>query len=326
MQTGRIFWLVSFAVGCGALGGGCASLAQVDNGTACIGPQCQKLDAGPRDRYVHDAIFSETGSGGESGSTDPLCGQGCIPDDPQACVNSPEPNDGGNEGAAAPDAGSAPYDAGSNAPSDAGDAAPAPARGCYVQAGAQGPLAVCGSTGSGRAYDSCISSQDCAAGYGCVNDGGVGVCLHFCCKGNNSCGPEEFCADRPLKDTVGNASPLLVPVCLRADNCNLAQPWPCTPPDSGPNDCTCKDPNTACMVVGDGLTSCIPPPGSGKDGDPCPCAWGYVCSEAQNTCLRICSLSASSLPCPMPYRCQSSPFMPDYFGVCAGTPLDASTR
>lgn len=336
MRSGKIFSFVSFVIACGALGGGCASLAQSDGGSVCIGPQCESLDAA-RDQYVHDVVLPDQGAGGESGSVNPLCGHGCLPDDVNACTGATGPPEGGLDGGAPPDAAQTADGAPPGVPSDASapvaDAAsesatiPAPdgsaARGCHVMRGSQGPVAACGPAGSGRDNDACISSEDCAPGYGCVNDGGVGVCRQFCCDGNGSCDSDHFCTTRTLKDDGS----LQVPVCVLPDNCNLAQ-RPCSEADGGthanPQNCACKAPGTACIVVGDGLTSCTKPPGSGKDGDPCPCAWGYVCSAAQNTCLRICSLSATSLPCPSPYRCQSSPFMPDYFGVCAGTPLDAS--
>jgi hypothetical protein len=321
MHRRKIFSLVALVLTGGALGGGCASLALNDGGMQCIGPQCQNLDGGARDQYVHDVVVPDQGTGGEGGYVNPLCGHGsCVPDDTHACMGEAGQPDGGVDAGVAPDAATpAPHDAGAptdgaSAPEDGGS----PLRGCHVRRLGTKPVAVCEPAGNGNDGDACISSEDCAPGFGCVDDSGVGVCRQFCCSGNDSCSPDHFCTDRQLKDDDS----LQVPVCVLPDDCNLAQPWPCS--EANPEDCTCKDPSTACIVVGHGLTSCITPPGTGKDGDPCPCAWGYVCSQAQNTCLRICNLGTTQ-PCPAPYLCQSSPFMPASFGVCAGTSLDAST-
>lgn len=333
MHTGKIVSLASVGLVLGALAAGCASLASAGSAGQCIGPACQPLDGGNRDQYVHDVVLPEAAPDGAL-SQNPLCGSGCLPDDARACAVSPEGGtdavpDAFMDGAGSPaDAGGAeasfdasvmPVDAGS----ESGEAGLAPnsgsaVQGCHVRRVGTGPAAVCETAGTGLDGDPCLSSGDCAPAYGCVSEGGASVCRPFCCKGNDSCAsPDTFCAERPLKDDA-DPTPLKVPVCVPADHCSLVEPWPCT--SNNPEDCTCKDPTTACQVVRDGLTSCVPP-GSGHDGDPCPCAWGYVCSHATNTCLKICSTSGEP-GCPKPYKCQASSFMPDYFGVCAGTSLD----
>lgn len=279
-----------------------------DNENACSGFTGGTAGAGP----------SDAGPGADAA---PNAEGGATPD---AAGTSPD--------SGAPGMGDASTPSGDASP-DAGAGTPAMRYGCFLTQHNGAAAAACEPAGHGTEHDPCVDSSDCAPGYGCVLDGAAGECRHFCCAGDccnpggsagdagdGGCDPDlagTFCAQRPLKTdstNTGTGQPQqLAPVCVPADNCNLAEPYPCTAPD--PADCTCPDPGTACMVVGNGLTSCIPPPGTGKAGDPCPCAWGHVCSQATKTCLKICSLTAADPGCGTG-KCQASKQMPEYFGVC----------
>ncbi len=336
-QPFRLLFQGFFAVALasGAVGMGCASLGEgMAASGGCVGLQCPDTDAGSSDGTVVDSATPEADTNSDSGTTtSALCATGCVPDEPTACDNY---TGGARSDAAAADAAAmadaAPGTAEAGADSgmgpagdaSAGDASPdggagvpAPQYACHLTRQNGKAAAVCQPAGSGTEHDPCVDSSDCAPGYGCS----AGECLHFCCGGDSVCQKPDagldgtFCAVRPLKDGTSNGStqPQLAPLCVPADNCNLAEPYPCTATD--PADCTCPDPSTACMVVGNGMASCITPPGTGTAGDPCPCAWGHVCSQATGKCLKICSLTASDPGCGSG-KCQASKQMPDYFGVC----------
>ena len=101
-----------------------------------------------------------------------------------------------------------------------------------------------------------------------------------------------------------------IPVCVPAVNCDLSEPFPCKG-----SQCACTG-DTACLVVrADGTTTCAVP-GSGKAGDTCPCAWGYVCSAATNQCLQLC-YTRDTTTCGNG-KCQSASELPDGWGVCIG--------
>jgi len=341
--------LLGLALASGLAQAGCASLGDASalGSGHCFGLQCPDSGVGAGG----DGTISkppEAGTDAEGGSqTSDLCATGCLPDDPMACTGAgASPGEAGPGDAAftadamnAPDAGASAdaavgfADASSgqgDAAPDGGTGAPAPGYACHLTRQSGSAAAVCEPAGHGREHAPCVDSSDCAAGYGCVLDGAAGECRHFCCAGNSACqcDPDAgadcdpglagtFCADRPLKADIPNGDPTqtaqLAPVCVPADNCNLAEPYPCQAANAA--DCTCPEPGTACMVVGDGLTSCIAPPGTGQAGDPCPCAWGHVCSQATGKCLKICSLTTNDPGCGGG-KCQASKQMPDYFGVC----------
>jgi hypothetical protein len=104
----------------------------------------------------------------------------------------------------------------------------------------------------------------------------------------------------------------MVPVCVPAVDCSLAEPFPCP---TGVN-CSCPD-GEACMVVrDDGTTTCVKP-GSGSAGEPCPCASGHICSQATNQCVKLCQTAAMPSECGSG-RCQASAELPTGFGVCVG--------
>ena len=347
--------LVGFALVLGAAGAGCASFGQsAADSAGCVGLQCPDLmDGGGGDGSVVDVTPGEAAPDADANpAINALCGSGCPagpPDDPSACAGYVPPDSGvgtaeaGQGGAAGANGDAAPGDAAGSAMDggtqtlppprtgfgdasatpppngsspDAGPGAPSP-YGCYLGRHGDTAVAECRVAGSGTEHAPCVGSGDCASGFGCVLDGTAGECRRFCCEGNTTCdqsGDGTFCAERPLKDDSAPGGPgQMAPVCVPADNCNLAEAYPCAA--ANPDDCTCPVPGTACMVVGNGLTSCVEPPGTGKAGDACPCAWGHVCSQATGTCLKICSLTTSDSGCGNG-KCQASKQMPEYFGVC----------
>jgi hypothetical protein len=189
---------------------------------------------------------------------------------------------------------------------------------------ARSAVAACAPAGTGQINDPCLSSSDCGwddqrGALGCVGDAHSGLCQPYCCRGNDSCGEGSYCAERPLRDALTNAGSagtptVMIPVCVPAENCDLATPYPCP---SG-KACACGK-GSACLVVrADGTTTCAVP-GKGVAGDACPCAWGYVCSLATDQCLKLC-YTRDSGGCG-DGACQSSADLPDGWGVCVGTEL-----
>ena len=136
-------------------------------------------------------------------------------------------------------------------------------------------------------------------------------------SGGSRCEAGHYCAERPLRDDADSAGPLRVPVCVTAEKCLLSEPYPC-PPNGA---CTCPD-GTACTIVrNDGTTGCVEPPGSGVQGEACPCAAGHLCTSATNRCLKLCLTTALEPDCPTPL-CQNLAGLPPDWGVCVG-PMDA---
>jgi len=181
------------------------------------------------------------------------------------------------------------------------------------------PVRDCQSSGGGAVDAPCVSSSDCRPGLACVGDSAAARCRPLCCAGAESCtAPGTYCTEQLLREdlsltgTVGRP-PLLVPVCVKADDCDLAEPYPC-PVD---RECKCVE-GTACMLVrADGTTSCVKP-GEGTAGEACPCAWGHVCSQATSTCLKLCPTSSQNAECGSTGKCQASADLPVGWGVCVG--------
>jgi hypothetical protein len=132
-----------------------------------------------------------------------------------------------------------------------------------------------------------------------------------------------YCAERPLRDepagtnkepTIDAGSSIMVPVCARADECSLSQPYPCP----AGKDCQCPE-GTACSVVDAATptTTCLKP-GNGSAGQACPCAFGHVCSQTTQKCLKLCQTKTTDAECS---KCQASVELPDGWGVCVGTPV-----
>src|SRR5262249_17840095 len=157
-------------------------------------------------------------------------------------------------------------------------------------------------------------AADCAPGLACVSEGGAGRCLPYCCDIATTCTSGSYCAERPLLKAATDdptSEPPHVPVCVPADNCSLEEQYPCPK-----GDCRCKD-DPACMVVrDDGTTACVKP-GTGQQGDPCPCAWNHVCSSVTQRCVKICNTDPTKTDCGE-QKCQASSELPPNFGVCVG--------
>jgi hypothetical protein len=112
-------------------------------------------------------------------------------------------------------------------------------------------------------------------------------------------------------------NPVLVPVCIAAHDCWLDEPYPCPEDET----CTCPEEQACTVVRADGTTGCVTP-GEGMEGEPCPCApasensLGYVCSQATQTCVKVCALGTSTSGCGAGSRCQATAALQDRFGVC----------
>jgi hypothetical protein len=275
----------------------------------CVGLSCGPNDAG-HDQVVADVWAPDSSPDTGPPTQNPLCGSGCLPDDGYACPSAGGGGAGGAAGAGnAPDAATE-LDAGADG--DAGPPVPPPAEGCGVSADKSGsPVAACAPAGSGESGAPCVSEADCRAGLACVGEGNAGQCRPYCCLEPDPCATDTYCAERKQKaDLSPGQTPLVVPVCVPADKCSLDEPYPCPAGTS----CKCKD-GTACTVVkDDGTTSCVPP-GTGHAGDKCPCAAGYLCSQASTTCLKLCSTNAATPECGSG-KCVSVAYLPAGYGVC----------
>jgi hypothetical protein len=191
------------------------------------------------------------------------------------------------------------------------DAGPFPQWACRIQGREASRHAVCAKAGSGLSGAPCVSSADCAIGHACTEDAGVAQCRALCCNGSETCETGRYCAERPQREeTEETGDGLMVPACVLADDCSLADPYPC-----GAGTCKCPT-GTACTVVrADGTTSCVKP-GTGKAGDPCPCAWGHICSEPTGKCMKLC---VTASPDCGGGRCQGgNATLPEGWGVCVG--------
>jgi hypothetical protein len=293
----------------------CTAVDSQEGGRApvCVGVACSTSDGGTKDQVVADVPPPDAGQETGPPGINPLCGTGCLPDDLEACS-------GYASGGGVLDAGS---EATPMSDVDAGfgpDApgAPAPLAGCYVANKGGEPVPECQLAGSGEVGAPCVSSSGCAAGLACVGVGTAAQCRPYCCGDPAGCATGTYCAERPLKEDGLDplTKPLAVPVCVPADGCKLDEPYPCP---SGAS-CTCKE-GLACMLVKDKTTACVVP-GAGRNGEACPCAAGYVCSKATNTCLKICSTQAAQPECGSG-KCLAVPTLPEGFGVCGLGNMDA---
>ncbi|HTV20439.1 MAG TPA: hypothetical protein VMG12_17265 [Polyangiaceae bacterium] len=268
----------------------------------------------------------------------PECGPGsCLPDDVEACVDHVEPTQ-----PEAPDGGVV-ADAGTPEPSDAGvgdggvdgppvdgnfdqPSRPAPGTprfGCQLsRTSSNGVERACGAAGLQGLEDPCTSSLDCAPGLGCVGMARAGRCLPYCCGVGDSdtCERGFYCAERPLRDeALGEADGPEIPVCARADNCDLGEQKDCTGPS-----CLCG-PDMACKLVRDnGTTSCVKlAENPGQAGQECPCDRGYHCSQATKPamCVKMCDLDEKDSDTCGLGVCQLAAAMPPGWGICvAATP------
>lgn len=257
------------------------------------------------------------GAGGEAGQVNASGGAGGASGAAGAAPEAEggQPGGGGASGGA-PAQGGDSAGASAGAAGQAGEASgPPPRYSCQVTREDDQLVRRCVTAGTGAANAPCFGSSDCAAGLACVTEGDAGRCLPYCCANDGACQSGAYCAERSLRKSptdVSGSEPPRVPVCVPADNCSLEERFPCA---SG-GDCRCKN-GTACLVVrSDGTTSCVKP-GSGEQGDPCPCAWNHVCSSVTNECVKICHTDPKRDDCGA-QKCQASSELPDHFGVCVG--------
>jgi hypothetical protein len=173
---------------------------------------------------------------------------------------------------------------------------------CQVVAaqGSAGVTAQCGVSGSAGDGDPCMSAADCGPELGCIA-GLTPICRPYCCDSLESCPTETYCVTAAMNETP--YSP--IPVCEPVTTCVLL------------DDTTCPKGETCAIVRTSGTTSCVVP-GAGTNGQACPCAAGFTCSWADNTCLQLCHTgSVGNTECGANEFCQggTKPY-PDGIGYC----------
>lgn len=187
---------------------------------------------------------------------------------------------------------------------------------CQLLPDPVGLRASCALAGRGSVGDACSSGRDCSPGLGCVAGevAGRGQCLEYCCAGRSSCDGNRLCTERPL--LVPGSAPSAAPrgpVCVLPEQCELKDPFPCPPGEQ----CSCPE-GRACSAVGtDGARACVEP-GTGMEGEACPCSAGYFCSPAQGKCLELCQFGTES--CGAERFCQGAPGFPENWGLCVQIP------
>ncbi len=222
--------------------------------------------------------------------------------------------DGGADAAPTPgsDAGRGQLDV-LDAAAGGGHGSTTPVVSCQLVSNQGAVASECRQAGSGSEGAACASARDCAPGLGCVGSAGAGQCLPYCCGGNDSCREGTYCTQKPLRSLdVGDAVDVpTIPVCAVADNCSLML-GPCTEPEA----CSCPA-GLACTIVRASTTACVEP-GSGQEGESCPCAPGYFCSQGTNTCLKFCNTKDPASNCGA-RECQPGPSgFPMGWGLCVG--------
>lgn len=199
-----------------------------------------------------------TGGSGTGGAASPLsfaymCGGSQAECEPGADSSECAPGGTGNMGGASPDAGVKLT--------------------CQLVPDGTHAAAKCGLAGVAGDGDPCNQAADCVAGFGCAATSVTGVCRQYCCGNPELCGPQTFC--QPTKMAEADVE---VPLCVPAKPCELLN-----------DGAHCTDGQTCTIVRADGTTSCVDP-GDGHEGDACPCAAGYMCSNATGTCVKLCHL------------------------------------
>jgi hypothetical protein len=329
-----------------ALAWGCSAQDGQRNGATGSGGADGQLEAGLSDHVSDSNSMAQAGEGPVH--LNPLCGGAdsrCTPDDLMACASYRPPvtpaAGGGATGANASSGGGANASSGGGAnAANKGEAGAGGANGSGAEAGSGGGgdvlfptmygcqvqrvadqmgsvISQCALAGTGAANAPCLTSSDCQAGFGCVGDESSGLCQRYCCQDADACEHDTYCAERPMRDAIVNGQAQgsgdtsrapMIPVCVPAVNCDLAEPHPCMG-----KQCACTG-DTACLVVrSDGTTTCAVP-GSGKAGDACPCAWGYLCSAATTRCLQLC-YTRDAGACGKG-KCQAASELPDGWGLC----------
>ena len=167
---------------------------------------------------------------------------------------------------------------------------------CYVT---ESYTAACLEPGDGGVGDACTTANDCEPGLGCMLTASGGLCRTYCCGG--SCSDDATCLTRPAATDVGSFK---VPFCVPPDECDLSD-----------SDAICL-PDSSCTLDRRGATLCSPP-GSGTEDEACPCADGFFCAPATDTCRRYCRTDEPS-DCPIGL-CQGHPSFPEGYGICIGS-------
>jgi hypothetical protein len=204
---------------------------------------------------------------------------------------------------------------------------------CQVSTDSLGnPVHKCLAAGMGKEKVPCHFQNDCAPGFACVgasptNAGEpaptMGLCLPYCCRlgpirlmdggVREVCNPGKYCTNRPLLDPdPATKSPLIVPVCADGVSCDVLEPFPCEA-----QFCSCPRDMACTIVRNDGTTGCLTP-GKGTVGQACPCAPGYYCSLATETCVKVCKTDGIDMRC-KPGKCQATAGFPPGLGICVGS-------
>jgi hypothetical protein len=335
------------AQGCSVAQSGSTALA---GSSPCTSPKCQ-TGAQSKDDYAIVLAMAGAGAAGttavlEGASLPTLCQvqkPSCDPDDATSCSNAaPVTGQGGAPGSlgstdsasgsqARPSSAGGADSAGTggtsehastsgqsnaggyNAGQTPGGTAGAIAMACRVQRDLLVTLTTCEPAGQGTLGAPCVGRSNCAAGFACVEENGTAQCRPYCCRGVSSCSAGTYCDLRPTKELVATAERPTVSVCMPGVDCRFDDPYPC-PPDR-----TCSCPlGKACGVVrADGTTACVTP-GTGTEGQSCPCAAGHVCSDALGSCLKVCSLASRDPTCGDGI-CQASASLPADWGICVSS-------
>jgi hypothetical protein len=149
----------------------------------------------------------------------------------------------------------------------------------------------------------------------------IAQCLEYCCQGNDSCSTGFYCSEEIARDYLADhpsASPSelrKVPVCVAAKGCDPLDP------EQGANKC---ETGLSCAIVrSDGTTGCVAlPKDAAKLGASCkevPCAQGYVCAKAANTCMQLCHVASTTGECEGGVCQGGSTNLPAGFGICVGS-------
>ncbi len=275
----------------------------IATGASCAALSIGDLQGGSATSGAGGAPFNETNSDGTSSGAG-----GAIalnPDAGAGGTDSAEPPSfqylcGGSHAACEPGTKTDTCAEGGNpgmGGSPAGDAGAVSCQIVAVADGGPGVTAQCGVSGAATDGDPCMSAADCAPELGCIA-GLTPICRAYCCDSVESCPVETYCVTAPMNEAPFS----IIPICIPAQSCVLL------------NDATCPAGLTCAIVRASGTTSCVTP-GTSTTGQACPCAAGYTCSAADNTCLQLCHTGSDE--CGSNGFCQggTKPY-PDGIGYC----------
>lgn len=298
---------------------GCSSSANAPGSasTPCVGPTCQTAGAPNKSTYTISLETAGTGTAGIAGSAragtagnaalPPLCSiqsPSCDPDDAKACQFESGVGFGraGSAGAYA--------SGGVSAGGAGGGLAGARGKACRIVRENATAAAACMPAGNGVSGEPCVDDANCAPGFGCVEESGTAQCRPYCCHGNLSCPSGTYCDSRPRKELQSSGDRLWVSVCMTGVVCRFDDPESCT----AERKCSCPSGKACSVVREDGTMACVTP-GSGIEGQPCPCKAGYVCAGTLGTCLKVCDLDSQAEQCSGGI-CQTSVSLPSPWGLC----------